>query len=56
MSTPKHRWPIFQVSKMLREIEDELVVKKMKKISEKINKGELKTESWKEVKRKYAFR
>ncbi|PIN84822.1 MAG: hypothetical protein COV47_05385 [Candidatus Diapherotrites archaeon CG11_big_fil_rev_8_21_14_0_20_37_9] len=42
--------------KNAKELEDELAVKKMQKISEEISKGKLKTQSWQEVKKKYNFK
>ena len=39
-----------------QELEDELVIRKVAKISNKIDKGEIKTISWEEVKKKYGYK
>ena len=46
----------YKVFKNLRDIEDELAVKKMQKISKKINEGKIKVLSEQDVKKKYGFK
>ena len=46
----------YKVFKNLKDLEDELAVKKMQKISRKIKEGKIKVLSEQEVKKKYGFK
>ena len=46
----------YKVFKSLKDLEDELAVKKMQKISRKIKEGKIKVLSEQEVKKKYGFK